>query len=345
MKTLFISACLCIQLVAFGQAQSKPLDSVVINVGTNSKMTLVIRDKRDLETLKQYNFQSLMGDLIAKMESTDTTSALKPSASYLNETPAQENKSEEPQTEENWNRSGNTEKLSSSSDQQDRDFKRKYHRTTRQSLSFDLGTNNYLSNGSFPDPGNDLHTVRPWGSWYVAINSVHRTRVARTFFLEYALGLSQYNFKFQNDAINIIKDPTALQFEIDQREGTEGIDFRKSKLSALFLNASFVPVLDFGGNYKKPVLFDGRRSDSFRIGFGPYAGYRIDSYTRKVFKEDGDKRKEKDRDSYYLNNFRYGLRLQLGFRDTDLFFNYDLNELFTAGKGPNLNAFSFGISF
>ena len=30
---------------------------------------------------------------------------------------------------------------------------------------------------------------------------------------------------------------------------------------------------------------------------------------------------------------------------TDLFFNYDLNELFAEGKGPKLNAFSFGVIF
>lgn len=340
MKTIFLSVLVLLSIVATPQTTSKPIDSVVINVGSSSKMTLVIRDLKDLETLKQYNFQSLMNDLIAKMEATDTTAALKPSTSYLNENPTQ-TESERP--EENWNRSGNTEKIEYNSNSSDREIKRKYNRSTRQSISFDLGTNNYLSNGNFPDPGNDLHTVRPWGSWYVAINSVHRTRVARTFFLEYALGLSQYNFKFQNDATSISKDPNSVIFSIDSREAD--VDFRKSKLSALFLNASFVPVIDFGGNYKKPVLFDGRRSDSFRIGFGPYAGYRLDSYTRKVFKEDGDKQKEKDRDTFYLNNFRYGLRLQLGFRDTDLFFNYDLNELFIAGKGPQLNAFSFGISF
>ena len=46
-----------------------------------------------------------------------------------------------------------------------------------------------------------------------------------------------------------------------------------------------------------------------------------------------------------MNNLRYGLRLQFGFRDTDFFFNYDLNELFSAGKGPKVNAFSFGVSF
>ena len=58
-----------------------------------------------------------------------------------------------------------------------------------------------------------------------------------------------------------------------------------------------------------------------------------------------DREKDKDRDNLYLNNLRYGIRLQLGVRSTDFFFNYDLNELFATDKGPKLNAFGFGVIF
>ena len=92
------------------------------------------------------------------------------------------------------------------------------------------------------------------------------------------------------------------------------------------------------------MFFDGDHYESFRIGIGPYVGYRIDSYSKNVIEVDGEKHKDRNHENFYLDNFRYGLRLQIGFRDTDLFFNYDLNELFTAGKGPKLNAFSFGIT-
>ena len=64
---------------------------------------------------------------------------------------------------------------------------------------------------------------------------------------------------------------------------------------------------------------------------------------RSVTKEDGDKEKDKDKDGFYLNNFRYGVRGQIGFRGIDIFFNYDLNELFADNRGPELNAFSFGV--
>jgi hypothetical protein len=82
------------------------------------------------------------------------------------------------------------------------------------------------------------------------------------------------------------------------------------------------------------------------MGVGPYVGYRIGSKTKLVYEDaDGDKQKEKDRDSYHLNNLRYGIRVQLGFNSTDFFINYDLNELFVENKGPKVNAVSFGLIF
>ena len=83
----------------------------------------------------------------------------------------------------------------------------------------------------------------------------------------------------------------------------------------------------------------------FRLGIGPYMGYRIASKSKLVYESGDDREKEKDRDSFYLNNLRYGFRLQLGVRSTDLFINYDLNDLFADEKGPRLNAISFGLIF
>lgn len=221
------------------------------------------------------------------------------------------------------------------------DDDRKYKKTTYQSFNIDLGLNNYLSGGKFVDADNAPYTVRPLGSWYVGANSVYRTRVARKFFIEWGLGGSIYNFKFQNDSLRIIRDAGGVQFVNDTREA----DYRKSKLTAGYLQASFVPVIDFGANRYKPGIFNGKSGRSFRFGIGPYAGYRILGYTKQYYRIDGDKKRDRNHDNFYLNNLRYGLRAQIGFRDTDLFFTYDLNELFAKGKGPALNAFSFGISF
>ena len=54
MKTLSITALLIFGINFIPKAQSKPAaDSVVINVGTASKITILIRDKKDLEYMQR----------------------------------------------------------------------------------------------------------------------------------------------------------------------------------------------------------------------------------------------------------------------------------------------------
>jgi hypothetical protein len=330
MNTKIACASALMVLSIVSSAQPKPADTVVVKVGEGSKIIVAVQ-KEDLETMKQYDFQKLMTDLIAKLEQKDTASQQSPSAEYLKE-PVQEevvaieeNKNDE-SVDENW----------------DNHKHEKWHaRRTYHSINFDLGMNNYLSDGKFPDENNSLYTVKPWGSWYVGINSNLRTRVSNKFFLEWGLGVNWYNFKFQNEQTMISKDDNSVIFSLNPLD----VDFTKSKLTATYIQAQLVPMIDFGGNRRKPSFFDGGDSESFRFGAGPYVGYRIDSYSKQVYKEDGNKIKPKDHDNFYLNNLRYGLRFQVGFEELDLFFNYDLNELFIENKGPKLNAFSFGVTF
>jgi hypothetical protein len=307
------------------QAQTKPADTVVIKVGEASRITLTIQNRNDLETMKKYDFQALINDLIKKLEEKDTATR-QPASDYLKKDDSREIITENQEPTENWNREHKRE---------NRRWNRTYH-----SVNFDLGTNNFLSEGRFPDPSN-LYTVRPWGSWYVAIHSVQRTALARKFYLEWGLGISWYNFKFENERTIVSKDDAGVIFSLDPQD----VNSQKSKLTAAYLNASLVPMIDFGANRRKPSFFDSRNSDSFRFGAGPYVGYRVDSYTKQVFEENNKERKPRNHDNFYLNNLRYGVRVQVGFDDVDLFFNYDMNDLFNANKGPQLNAFSFGVSF
>lgn len=323
---------------AAGQT-AKP-DSVVIKVGESSSVRIVIHDKKDLETLKYYDFQALMNDMIKKLEDRDTSSLKTPSTDYLK---SDENTWEnEPAELKDWDEEDEDESYSHEVTYSSKE--KKYTKSTYHSISFDLGMNNYLEGGTtnFPDGNNALYTVRPWGSWYVGINSVLRTRVSGKFFLEWGGGISWYNFKFQKDNIIMSKDDVSVIFAEDLRP----VNFNKSKLTATYLNASLIPVIDFGANRRKPSVISDNNGRSFRFGVGPYVGYRIDSYSKLVYFDAGnDKQKEHDHDNYYLNNVRYGLRLQLGFRSTDFFIAYDLNDLFIENKGPELNAFSFGVSF
>jgi hypothetical protein len=155
------------------------------------------------------------------------------------------------------------------------------------------------------------------------------------------LGVSWYDFKFEQDNIMVVKDDSGISFDEDYND----VAFVKSRLEVTYINVSAIPMFSFGQhrggrNWKWKSYNSG-----FRIGAGPYVGYRVGSSTKQVYEENGDKQKIKNKDNFYLENTRYGVRLQIGVRSADFFFNYDINELFAAGKGPKLNALSFGITF
>lgn len=329
----FLIASLLLSSCLMANAQKKA-DTVVVELANTSRVVFTIQNRNDLNILRQYDFQALFTDILNKVEknigtatpSSDTIPVVKEVVEVNEPEPVVEvvTWEDDDEDDEEWRRSR----------------ERHYSKRTRHSVNFDLGLNNYLSDGSFPDETNELYSVRPWGSWYVGINSTQRTHVGGKFFIEWGAGMSWYNFKFQSDNIIMSKDANGVIFEEDTRD----VSFVKSKLTASYINASFIPMLDFGGRGKKSRVWDSYGSN-FRIGIGPYAGYRIGSHSKLVYKDSG-REKDKNKDNFYLNNFRYGMRLQMGIRSTDIFFNYDMNELFSEkANNPKLNAFSFGVIF
>jgi hypothetical protein len=317
-------------------AQPKKPDTVIVELAKTSRVLFVVKDKTDMPTLRAYNYQALFNDILNKIEA-DTVAPR----------PYNEASADNTERLEEWSsfrRSNDTdnedESYKESGERKGNNTGKRYHgRRSYQLFNFDIGMNNYLSDGKFPDENDAPYAVRPWGSWYVGMNSIQKVRVAGSFFVEMGLGVSWYNFKFQNDALLLTKGANALEYP----ELPAGLDPIKSKLTATYLNVSMIPVLDFGSRPHRSRFWGS--SDAFRIGLGPYAGYRIDSYSKQVYKDNGNKERDRERSNFYLNNIRYGARLQLGYRGTDLFVNYDLNELFITNRGPKLNAFSFGVIF
>lgn len=329
----FYTALILTGIVIPAAAQEKT-DTVKIPLAKTSQIIFTIKDRSDLETLRHYNFQELFQDMLAKLENPDTAKTAVDTASTDNTTVVDN---------DDWKRNYDRDEVKNNEDDEDdwewHGERRRWGRTS-QSFNFDLGTNNFLEGGSFPDKNNANYAVRPWGSWYIAFNSIQRSRLGRNFFLEWGAGISWYTFKFQNSSTIITQDDNGVRFE----PGLASRSYSKSKLGITFVNASLVPVIDFGDHSRKPRIWNGNHT-AFRIGLGPYVGYRISSLSKTVYNEDGDREKDKNRSNFYLNNLRYGARLQVGIRSTDFFFNYDMNELFTSGKGPKLNAFSFGVIF
>ncbi|MCU0358325.1 MAG: PorT family protein [Cyclobacteriaceae bacterium] len=304
-------------------AQQKP-DTVIVELGKSSRVIFTIKDRSDIRILRQYDYQALFTDILNRI---DTTKIALPTQE------TDDKISLKPQEEVTWD---DDDKYEWSGH-----WNKSQSRRVRHSFNLDLGMNNYLEEGKFPDETNELYTVRPWGSWYVGLNSVVHLPIKGKLFLEWGQGVSWYNFKFQSDQIVMSRDESGVIFTEDNRD----VNYIKSKLTASYIGTSLIPILDFGGRGDKSRMWDSRGS-RFRIGLGPYAGYRLGSHSKLVF-NDGRRQKEKEFDNFFLNNFRYGMRLQVGVRNADFFFNYDLNELFstTPPNNPKLNAFSFGIVF
>ena len=132
-------------------------------------------------------------------------------------------------------------------------------------------------------------------------------------------------------------------------ETSNGVEFPeyetsldKSKLTAAYINLPLMVHLDFADNNKRGL----------KLAFGGYAGYKVGSYTKIVYHENGDRQKDKEHSNFRLNDWRYGLRAEVGVGEDKfdsglrLFFNYDLNTLFVENSNlPKLNAFSFGVRF
>jgi hypothetical protein len=332
MKKILLAATLLTVAFYNSRAQEKA-DTVIVPLANSSKVIFIMKDRSDLKTLEQYDFEALFDDILDRIKARDTTGITKDTTIIVTKDTKVEVITS---TDENGDDDNDNDRHHG---------KNRHHRSTFgrtwQSTNLDLGMNNYMTSfGDFPD-GNENHNVRPWGSWYVGINSTQRTRLTQKVFLEWGLGVSWYNFKFEKDNIEMTKNDHNVQFNESMRLAD---DFIKSKLMVSYVNASLVPVFDIGGMGEKHRKWEGR-SSQFRFGVGPYVGYRIGSRNKLVFKEEGKSNKKITHDNFYLNDIRYGVRVQFGIRSTDFFFNYDMNELFAHSKGPELHAMSFGIIF
>src|SRR5688500_14725559 len=116
----------------------------------------------------------------------------------------------------------------------------------------------------------------------MSLASIQRTREGSKCILQSGIGMSWYTFTCNKENILIVKDNDGTHFMEDTRE----VDFDKSKLSASFIQASIIPIVDFGGHSRKTRVWDGW-NNAFRFGVGPYIGYRVSSNSKLVY-DDGD---------------------------------------------------------
>ncbi len=73
--------------------------------------------------------------------------------------------------------------------------RKKYRFGTHRDFSVDLGINNWLEDGEFPNDNDEIYSVRPWGSWYVGLNIINDTHITGPLHLEWGVGVSWYSLR------------------------------------------------------------------------------------------------------------------------------------------------------
>lgn len=315
-------------------------DTVIIRIGGEKEIKIIANEEDELESLSQYDLNAIIRDIRQQADQDGQNVYIRIEDNTGQKYIYKQSRTDDSVTLE-FKLKVLSKKMENLGDSLDRvlnreEKRKRKNRGTTSTVSFDLGFNNYLSDGKFPDESNAPYAVNPFYSWYIAVGGLNKTHVAGPLYINWGANVSWYNFKFENTRTRITKTDEQVSFAIDSTVENP----IKSKLVVPYLNGSLVPLLKFNRRRNK---YDDDKG--FRIGVGAYAGYRLGSKSKYVTIEDGDRERAKERTNYYVNNWRYGARLQLGLGGIDVFANYDLNELFNEGKGPQLNAFSFGIMF
>lgn len=365
-------ACWCLLAQARAEEYEVVTDTIILAFGNNHMTLWLIGNPLDLKSLQSYNINQVLNELAisidsAKEEVDTLTTKDNQGHRYLTDTTIivrnLKSKGDDSRKKitvkvanyeigiesiedglEEWDHLDHLDHWEFS-DYKESEYIERRSQGTSHSLNVELGLNNWYQNGESPDATNAQYTIKPLGSWYVGLSSTHQTPIRRLLFLEWGGHLSWFNWKFDDANTRITKEKTGVVFSSDH--SVNGI---KSKLSATYINVHLVPMFDFSEGSRQvkkiekgSIYITKYKKRGFRIGGGVYGGYRLSSHTKTLINRDGNRDKDKERGSFFMNTFRYGLRGQLGYRGYDFFINYDLNKVFADNKGPSLNAISFGI--
>jgi hypothetical protein len=306
-------------------------DTVIINVG-KSRLVLILSSKEDRKKFKEMDLNALLQRVDGYMDAADhakrdTTIQGKDEEyeiSFVNgETRIQVRDKESKQKSQR-----NRNSIFYSNDRDDRNEqnhdtqKRRNRRVVIDVFNIDLGLNNFLQpGGGFPN-GTD-YDLQPLGSRYIAFSSNIKVPLSRSVRFKTGVEVAWFNFMFDGNRRIRNTDTGAEFFRTPEV-------LEKSKMTVAY--ASLPVMMEFG-----------HRRNLFGFGVGGYVGYRIGSYTRVVENINGRRSNDRNHDNLSLNNLRYGLSAQARVYRVTLFFNYDLNTLFAQDRGPELNAFAFGV--
>ncbi len=188
---------------------------------------------------------------------------------------------------------------------------------------------------------NAPETIKPsfWGSKAVNVYYLFDFPIGKSHFsFHTGLGLGLDKYDFSNPVTLAIDDNNkTTTISLEDAIGA-GIDFRKSKLAANYVD---LPI-EF-----RFLTNPNDANRSFKVALGGRVGVLYSAHTKVVYKTDGQIKKLKDQQGFNLSPIRYGVYGRLGIGNVNLFYNYYLNSLFKSEDGPertDVQPMTFGIS-
>lgn len=196
-------------------------------------------------------------------------------------------------------------------------------------LKLDLGFNMPLYDGSVNMPSNlSAFETKPLNSSNVGLHVLPTTfSLAKHYVnLGTAITFDFNDFAFANNVVIVPRaDTVAMAFD-------SVVTYDKSKLKTVHAQIPLMLNFQTSPHNKKK---------NFQISVGGYAGLLIGSKSKTKSDEYG---KQKVRDDFNLEKFRYGVIGRIGYRNFELYASYSLTSMFREDRGPALHPLTMGIS-
>ena len=153
----------------------------------------------------------------------------------------------------------------------------------------------------------------------------------RHFGIATTLGINFNKYRFDGNN-SIVKDLDGVIGPLYPPLGTE---YSKSKLATTYLT---LPVIL---EAQIPVANSHR---TINIGAGVIGAVKLGSHTKTIYYSDG-KHREKNKDDFSLNTFRWGATARIGYEFFQVYSTCYFTSMFEKAKGPELYPFEVGIAF
>lgn len=192
---------------------------------------------------------------------------------------------------------------------------------------FDLGYSRYLDQGSFTlSPANANLDFLPSKTSNVGFDFFQFKYKASDKFRFYIGAGLDWNHIRLNNNVTFQKNQATLT------ASQEVISFTKNRFSSRYLR---IPI---GFDFTKTIQNDNR----LHLVLGPEFGFLLNGKVKQESKERG---KEKFKDDYNFNPFRYGGFVRVGYKGWGIYTKYYFNDVFAKGQGPaDFKNMSFGLS-